>query len=277
MPFCPKCKCEYREGFSECTDCDEILIDSLPNFELPKENDHEVYLKTVSTDIDAEMLIGMLSHEGIPVRKKYRECGDYLTVFMGKTVMGIDLFVPSRLYKKAWEISNFEAQAISEDELCNLADSTVYGTATSTFIDTASTLHETTASVFNDTASTPNETTTSTFNDTASTHNETTASAFNDTASTHNETTASAFNGTASTFNDTANTHNETSTSSSTIANRDYPTYNAAEMPRIDTNKYVDSYIKRQRTVQLILLIVFISPILIGLLVSLYFLIKHLF
>ncbi len=247
MPFCPKCKCEYREGFSECTDCDEILIDSLPNFELPKENDHEVYLKTVSTDIDAEMLIGMLSHEGIPVRKKYRECGDYLTVFMGKTVMGIDLFVPSRLYKKAWEISNFEAQAISEDELCNLADSTVYGTATSTFIDTASTPNETTASVFNDTASTPNETTTSAFNDTANT------------------------------FNDTAYTHNETSTSSSTIANRDYPTYNAAEMPRIDTNKYVDSYIKRQRTVQLILLIVFISPILIGLLVSLYFLIKHLF
>ncbi len=220
MPFCPKCRCEYREGFSECADCDEMLVDSFPKTELPKENDHEMYLKTVATDIDAEMLIEMLANEGIPVRKKYRECGDYLTVFMGKTVMGIDLFVPSSLYQKALEITNFEAPAISDEELCNIAETTPY--------ETASTFNETTTR-------TPSEAATSTFNEAV------------------------------------------TSTPNSTIANvTDYSTYNSAEIPKIDTNKYVDSYIKRQRTVQLVLLIVFISPIIIGLLVSLFFLIKHL-
>ena len=243
MPFCPKCRCEYREGFSECADCDEMLIDSFPKTELPKENDHEMYLKTVSTDIDAEMLIEMLAHEGIPVRKKYRECGDYLTVFMGKTVMGIDLFVPSRLYQKASEISNFEAPAISDEELCNIAETTPY--------ETISTFNTTTSTFIEACISTPSETDISTSNEAA------TSTPSEDATSISNETT--------------------TNTPNSTIANvTDYSTYNAAEIPKIDTNKYVDSYIKRQRTVQLVLLIVFISPIIIALLVSLFFLIKHL-
>ena len=28
--FCPKCKCEYREGFSECADCKVPLVPELP-------------------------------------------------------------------------------------------------------------------------------------------------------------------------------------------------------------------------------------------------------
>ena len=30
MPFCPKCECEYREGFEICSDCDEKLVSKLP-------------------------------------------------------------------------------------------------------------------------------------------------------------------------------------------------------------------------------------------------------
>jgi len=30
MPFCPKCKYEYREGFDTCPDCEEPLVDELP-------------------------------------------------------------------------------------------------------------------------------------------------------------------------------------------------------------------------------------------------------
>ena len=29
MPFCPKCKAEYREGFYICHDCQEKLVDKL--------------------------------------------------------------------------------------------------------------------------------------------------------------------------------------------------------------------------------------------------------
>lgn len=28
--FCPVCRTEYREGVSECTDCDVALVDNLP-------------------------------------------------------------------------------------------------------------------------------------------------------------------------------------------------------------------------------------------------------
>lgn len=30
MPWCPKCKCEYREGITECADCKVALVDELP-------------------------------------------------------------------------------------------------------------------------------------------------------------------------------------------------------------------------------------------------------
>lgn len=30
MPWCPKCKCEYREGIAECADCKIPLVDELP-------------------------------------------------------------------------------------------------------------------------------------------------------------------------------------------------------------------------------------------------------
>ncbi len=28
--FCPQCKCEYREGFTQCSDCKVLLVDTLP-------------------------------------------------------------------------------------------------------------------------------------------------------------------------------------------------------------------------------------------------------
>ena len=31
MPWCPKCKAEYREGFTECATCHVPLVDELPD------------------------------------------------------------------------------------------------------------------------------------------------------------------------------------------------------------------------------------------------------
>jgi hypothetical protein len=31
MPYCPKCGCEYREGYSECTNCGVPLVRRLPD------------------------------------------------------------------------------------------------------------------------------------------------------------------------------------------------------------------------------------------------------
>lgn len=30
MPWCPKCRSEYREGFTTCADCKETLVSELP-------------------------------------------------------------------------------------------------------------------------------------------------------------------------------------------------------------------------------------------------------
>jgi hypothetical protein len=29
--WCPECRCEYREGFTECADCSSALVDVLPS------------------------------------------------------------------------------------------------------------------------------------------------------------------------------------------------------------------------------------------------------
>ena len=79
MPWCPKCKSEYREGFTECAACHVPLVDDLPEEEdiqpqeavqdgqedrLPQiENPIAVYV--AERRIDAEMVRDMLGDSGI--------------------------------------------------------------------------------------------------------------------------------------------------------------------------------------------------------------------
>jgi len=41
MPFCPKCKNEYREGFTTCSECKCDLVDSLEDYELSEKEKKE--------------------------------------------------------------------------------------------------------------------------------------------------------------------------------------------------------------------------------------------
>ena len=34
--YCPRCRDEYREGFTRCSDCDEALVNELPAEPTPK-------------------------------------------------------------------------------------------------------------------------------------------------------------------------------------------------------------------------------------------------
>jgi len=48
--FCPKCRCEYREGFSECADCQVELIPKLaPLPAEPKAGEFVEYKELLST------------------------------------------------------------------------------------------------------------------------------------------------------------------------------------------------------------------------------------
>jgi len=122
MPWCPNCKLEYREGYERCNDCDVELVKELKNEETPvAEYDKEAFLITVITDIEASIIESKLKLYDIPVLRKYKNAGGYLTIFMGATPFGIDLYVPSKSLGRAEEIIavdtgelDFDGQDISE-------------------------------------------------------------------------------------------------------------------------------------------------------------------
>ena len=103
--FCPKCKTEYREGFTACADCGETLVR-----ELPKEAEPEFVpadwqrLMTVTDDMEAAMIASFLDTENIPVYKKPIGIGAYLQVYTGDTRMGVQILIPKDCLEHAIEI-----------------------------------------------------------------------------------------------------------------------------------------------------------------------------
>lgn len=68
MPFCPKCKYEYREGFTVCPDCNLKLIKKLHEEEKPQPEHIDVELVTVGDytfDTQAEEARLLLESHGI--------------------------------------------------------------------------------------------------------------------------------------------------------------------------------------------------------------------
>ncbi len=69
MPFCPRCRCEYIEGQTECADCSVTLVDELPSVE-PKTKDLDearfVAFRSYPSRMHAEMVQEALANEGIP-------------------------------------------------------------------------------------------------------------------------------------------------------------------------------------------------------------------
>ena len=71
MPFCPKCRYEYKEGIATCPDCEEALVAALPMAEEDSADEEIVYedwipiARLTSHDL-AEMLEEGLRAEKIP-------------------------------------------------------------------------------------------------------------------------------------------------------------------------------------------------------------------
>jgi hypothetical protein len=71
MPYCPRCRYEYREGFTKCPDCDAALVDVL----LPQENEttsefpEEAVSCWASDDlIRVDAVCAAVESQGIPCR-----------------------------------------------------------------------------------------------------------------------------------------------------------------------------------------------------------------
>ncbi len=71
MPFCPKCKYEYVASVSKCPDCNENLVDSLPEESDLTDDNFEKYkdwipLAKFNSDQIAAMTLGSLRSKDIP-------------------------------------------------------------------------------------------------------------------------------------------------------------------------------------------------------------------
>src|SRR5689334_16565117 len=65
MPFCPRCRSEYRPGFSRCADCDVALVDALPAPppEDPSEGWMEIYR---GSELQSNVVRAALEESDIP-------------------------------------------------------------------------------------------------------------------------------------------------------------------------------------------------------------------
>ncbi len=68
--------------------------------------EEQAFLITAANDNEAGVIESLMNGYGILVRRKYRGAGGYLRLYMGMTVMGIDLFVPANQLEKARELLN---------------------------------------------------------------------------------------------------------------------------------------------------------------------------
>ena len=70
MPFCPKCRCEYVPGISQCADCGDGLVLSLPPEPEPAESDEPpkdwVKIATLTSVEFSAMVIEALRAKDIP-------------------------------------------------------------------------------------------------------------------------------------------------------------------------------------------------------------------
>lgn len=116
MPWCPKCRTEYENGFKTCNDCNADLVDELEQDKDDTDvNTKEVFLVSIANSIEAEIVATLLASYNIPVIKRYREAGGYLEIYMGGSTFGVDLFVPEDLLAKAKDIIDNKQEFAVED------------------------------------------------------------------------------------------------------------------------------------------------------------------
>ena len=110
MPWCPKCKVEYQEGFTVCSDCRHELVEQA---EVPEggESDEEApvpeewaFLINFEDDREVIFIESLLRSFGIPMLRKYRGLGGYFKILTGMSTFGVDLFVPESQLETAREI-----------------------------------------------------------------------------------------------------------------------------------------------------------------------------
>lgn len=120
MHLCPNCKTEYEEGSSICSNCGTLLVIEANEESTKKEFDNSVFLTNAADEFEAGIIESKLKEARIPVLRKHKEAGSYINIYMGNTVYGIDLYVPSKLFVEAKEIIETDKMELSEEDVENV-------------------------------------------------------------------------------------------------------------------------------------------------------------
>ncbi len=129
MPWCPKCKAEYREGFTECEECKVPLIDKKPEEEgviLSDIMEQPTKIYTASTRLEAEAIEDMLRENGIAVIDRPASFGQVQAYSGADSRFGVELLVDEKLADQTKELiaerkENLKAP-IDINELARLAE-----------------------------------------------------------------------------------------------------------------------------------------------------------
>lgn len=104
MPYCPKCKTEYKSGIKRCSDCDLPLVEELLE-EVHREIKYK-FLRNLPSRLYAEMLQESLKNYGIPSMIKGDDIGIMLGSYSTTSPVEISLWVPEEDWEKADRIAD---------------------------------------------------------------------------------------------------------------------------------------------------------------------------
>jgi hypothetical protein len=122
--YCPQCRVEYREGFTECADCKSPLLAGPPQPDPPDPFDPSIELTVVlesNEPVQVAMAKGLLEDAGIPffLLQGITTLVNDVTPFLGKLVQ---VQVPRDREAEARELlaSLLEPASIAETEFAEL-------------------------------------------------------------------------------------------------------------------------------------------------------------
>jgi hypothetical protein len=104
MPYCPRCKAEYKPGIERCSDCDLPLVEKLPE-EVHREVKYK-FLRNLPSRLYAEMLQESLKNYGILSMIKGDDIGIMLGSYSTTSPVEISLWVPEEDWEKADRIAD---------------------------------------------------------------------------------------------------------------------------------------------------------------------------
>ena len=107
MPFCPKCKYEYKPTVEVCPDCGEKLIDSLPKEEMEFGEEIELaLLHTTSNLIYVDFLKQALKDNDIPCLLKREGPTIYGSGTVPNPFFATKIYVPKNKLQEAKSIKD---------------------------------------------------------------------------------------------------------------------------------------------------------------------------